>query len=236
MLSIIIPAKNEEGYLPALLLSIQQQGISDYEVIVADAQSTDRTREIAESFDCAVVEGGNPAKGRNEGVKAASGELLLFADADIVFPRGFLQNALSELKARKLDVASVRLDFNQPQTKLFVNLFYNYPVLALEKGLPHGAMCIFATREVFEKVGGFDTTIALAEDHYFTREAEKYGKFGILRSAAVLISARRFYTDGWVRTYLKYLACETYMIFKGPMRSSILNYRFDHYSQDRERV
>ena len=233
MLSIIIPTKNEEEYLPSLLLSIQKQGISDYEVIVADAQSTDHTRGIAESFGCRVVEGGNPAKGRNEGVKAASGELLLFADADIVLPSGFLKNALAELKERELDVASVRLDPGQAHTKLIIDLFYNYPVLAMEKVLPHGAMCIFATKDIFKAVGGFDTTISLAEDHYFTREAEKYGEFGILRSATVLISPRRFYTDGWVKTYLKYLACETYMVLKGPMRSKALSYRFDHYSQDR---
>ncbi|MEN6592532.1 MAG: glycosyltransferase family A protein, partial [Methanobacterium sp.] len=57
-ISIIIPTYNEEEYLPYLLESIKRQDFTDYEVIVADAHSTDKTREIAKSFGAKIVDGG----------------------------------------------------------------------------------------------------------------------------------------------------------------------------------
>ena len=56
ILSIIIPTYNEEEYLPVLLESIKQQDFSDYEIIVADADSKDNTVKIAEEYGCIVVE------------------------------------------------------------------------------------------------------------------------------------------------------------------------------------
>ena len=84
-LSIIIPCKNEEEQLPKLLASIKRQTFTDYEIIVADAHSKDRTREIAESFGARVVEGGMPGPGRNKGALQAQGTHLLFLDADVTF-------------------------------------------------------------------------------------------------------------------------------------------------------
>lgn len=69
MLSIIIPTLNEEKYLLILLSEIRKQNFIDYEIIVADAVSEDRTIEIARSFNCNIIKGGLPAKGRNEGTK-----------------------------------------------------------------------------------------------------------------------------------------------------------------------
>lgn len=76
--SIVIPTYNEEEYLPKLLESIKMQSYDDYEIIVADANSNDRTREIAEEYGCIVVDGGLPAVGRNNGAKVAKGEIILF--------------------------------------------------------------------------------------------------------------------------------------------------------------
>ena len=87
-LSIIIPTYNEENYLPLLLKSIQAQNFSDYEIIIADAGSQDRTREIARDADCRVVDGGLPAVGRNRGAESAQGEYLLFLDADVCLTDG----------------------------------------------------------------------------------------------------------------------------------------------------
>ena len=66
---------DEEEYLPVLLDSIKEQSFKDYEIIVADANSTDRTREIAEEYGCTVVDGGMPAVGRNRGPEVAKGEI-----------------------------------------------------------------------------------------------------------------------------------------------------------------
>ena len=98
MLSIIIPALNEEKYLPILLSQIKKQNFSGgkYEIIVADAGSKDKTVEIAKSYGCKVVPGGLPPKARNEGAKKARGELFLFLDADVVLPENSLEKFLKE--------------------------------------------------------------------------------------------------------------------------------------------
>jgi len=126
MLSIVIPTLNEEKFLPRLLNSIKEQGFSDYEIIVADAESKDETTEIAKSFGCKIVKGGLPAKGRNEGAKRAKGDLFLFLDADIIFlsPK-FLENLLKEFERRNLDVASFSIF---PENKIDRALYgvYNF--------------------------------------------------------------------------------------------------------------
>jgi len=67
MLSIIIPALNEEKYLPLLLKSLKSQNFNEYEIIVVDAGSSDKTVDIAKEYGCKVVKGGVPGAGRNRG-------------------------------------------------------------------------------------------------------------------------------------------------------------------------
>src|SRR3989344_4068217 len=109
MLSIIIPTLNEGKYLPKLLECIKNQTYSDYEIVVADAGSKDRTIGIARKYGCKVVKGGMPSVGRHNGAKAAKGSLLLFLDADMKFDRNFLENSVEEMMSRKLDVAGYYL-------------------------------------------------------------------------------------------------------------------------------
>ena len=98
-LSIIIPTLNEEKYLPKLLESIKKQNIKSYEIIVADSNSNDKTREIARKFGCKVVKGRkNPGSGRNNGAKVAKGSILFFIDADCYIEDNFLQKALNKTK------------------------------------------------------------------------------------------------------------------------------------------
>ncbi len=88
--SLVIPAYNEEQYLPRLLDSIDiardryRQGRDAIEVIVANNASTDRTAEIATARGCSVVfvEKRAIAAARNGGARFARGEILAFIDAD----------------------------------------------------------------------------------------------------------------------------------------------------------
>jgi glycosyltransferase involved in cell wall biosynthesis len=234
MISIIIPALNEENYLQLLLESIKKQKFFDYEIILADAGSEDKTIEIAKKYNCKIVAGGLPAKGRNEGAKSAKGEILFFLDADTILPEDFLRKAINEFNKRNLELASFCL-IALPRNKIssfFLNIFYNQPIILLERALPHAATGILVKKEVFKKIGGFDEDIKLAEDHYLARKAKKIlnSKIGIIRSTKIFVSDRRFKTDGWVNVGVKYLLCELHLIFIGPVRSDIFNYKFNHYN------
>lgn len=235
MLSIIIPALNEEKYLPSLLNSIKRQDFSNYEIILADAGSRDKTVEIAKKYGCLVIKGGLPAKGRNEGAKVAKGDTLFFIDSDAVVPDGFFDKAISEFKERKLNLASFRLTLipKKKISSLLISLFYNFPMVLLQNVLAHAAMGILVKKKLFIETGGFDESIKLAEDHYFARCAIKNfkAKFGVLKSVKLMVSDRRFKTDGWFSTGFKFFLCEIYMIFAGPVRSDIFKYKFGHYKE-----
>ena len=231
MLSIIIPTLNEEKYLPLLLKEIKKQSFRDYEIIVADAGSEDRTVEIAESFDCKIVPGGlnSPSKGRNEGTRIARGNIFLFMDADNIFlPTNFLSNLLSEFEKRNLDVASFPICPNGKRFDKLAYGLYNWWVKISQNFLAHATNSLLSRRKIHKIIGGFDEEIRMAEDHAYVRLAAKYGKFGFIKAEPVITSSRRFERDGRVKTYLKYLLAGAYMIFLGNIKSDIFKYRFNY--------
>lgn len=227
MLSIIIPTLNEEKYLPLALKEIKKQSFKDYEIIVADAGSKDKTVEIAKSFDCRIVRGGLPAKGRNEGAKVARGGLFLFTDADnIFFPENFLEKLTKEFNKRNLGVASFPIYPDKNRFDKFVFWLYNLSVKLSQSFLPHATNSILIKREIHQKINGFDEEIKIAEDHDYARRAAKYGKFGFIETEPVLTSSRRLERDGRFKTYLKYSLVGIYILFFGPVKSDIFKYKF----------
>lgn len=94
--SVIIPARNEAPGIERTVRSIKEQSSPNclIEIIVADDGSTDDTRNIAEAAGARVIEmggtGGNPAAARNRGAKAATGDPLVFLDADCEVADGWL--------------------------------------------------------------------------------------------------------------------------------------------------
>ncbi|MCP6718510.1 MAG: trypsin-like peptidase domain-containing protein [Patescibacteria group bacterium] len=229
MLSIIIPALNEEDYLPLLLAEIKRQDFDDYEIIVADADSEDDTLRVAKAFGCKTTQGGLPAKGRNEGAKIALGDLLLFIDADAVFlPENFLKNLVEKFQRRNLDIASFQI---YPKGNIIDRIFYAFYNLwawLSQRFLAHATNVILVKKEIHELVGGFDETIKFAEDHEYVRRIKKQAQFGFINLKPVLVSARRFEKDGRIVTYLRYGLAAIWMFFLGPIKSNIFNYKFGY--------
>jgi len=97
MISVIIPIYNEEDVILNCLESLSKQSVKDFEIIVIDDGSTDKTFEkMRFSFaikDVKVLQQKHlgPGAGRNLGVKHAKGEILVFVDADMTFDRNFLK-------------------------------------------------------------------------------------------------------------------------------------------------
>lgn len=231
MLSIVIPTYNEEKYLPLLLGSIQAQTYKDYEVIVADAMSTDRTRAVAAEFGARVVDGGMPGPGRNKGAAAAKGEYILFLDADVLLPDPwFLQMTVAEFAKRKFGTATCKV---QPMSKKVVDRaiheVFNYWMHLTQLTSPHApGFCIFVRKEVHEAIQGFDEQIKFAEDCDYVDRASQVAKFGILKTYRIPVSVRRFDRDGRLNIALKYLFAEFHIQAIGNVKSDILNYTFGH--------
>lgn len=234
-LSIIIPTKNEEATLSGLFETINDQTFRDFEVVVADAWSTDRTREIAATFGAKVVDGGMPGPGRNRGAEVATGEVLLFVDADVKFPSpNYLNDIIEELDAREVDVATCRL---KPMTKRWDDklghAFFNNYAKLFERIRAHAAgSCIIARRKVHEAIGGFDERVVFAEDQEYVARAHKRGyRFRLLESQPMLVSVRRLEKDGRLTIAAKYIYSEAHMLLKGPMFEHMFEYRFAHFDQ-----
>ena len=190
MLSIIIPTKNEEKYLPLLLASIKNQDFDDYEVIVADADSTDKTRQRAKEFGCRIVKGGHQAVGINNGVKVAKGDLLLFLDADALLPKKFLAENLKVFVENNLDIANcykkpVGGNVADRVMHKIANLYY----FSFKNIWPYiSSDCMFIKKDFFLKVG-FDKNTPWLIDLTFANSLPKGTDYGIL-PIPVLLSVR----------------------------------------------
>ena len=231
IISIIIPTYNEEDYLPNLLDSIKRQNFDGYEVIVADANSTDRTREIAESYGCIVVDGGLPAVGRNNGARVAKGEYLLFLDSDLELTDDYLRNVLYEFRMEHLGIAITKMKpmSDKIEDKIFHD-FANYFMIGVENIKPHGAGCygIITKKSLHDECGGFDESLTFGEDtDYIERLAEKE-RFRVLRNARIGVSTRRLEEEG-IETLIRQYGKSTVNDFLGKRTDAAdLNYNFGH--------
>lgn len=234
-LSIVIPAKNEELLLPRLLASIRAQRFTDYEIIVADAHSTDSTPRVAAQFGARVVEGGLPGPGRNRGAAHARGEYLLFLDADVLLlDESFLEDGLQEICDRALDVGTCRVSALQgTTTDRAFHEAYNIYTLATEPILPHATgACLWVKRSVHQELGGFDEVVVFAEDHDFARRAKKRDfRVGILRKHKIAISTRRYRKEGMVQIAAKFMFSELYMVALGSFKRLPFKYEFGEFTE-----
>lgn len=231
ILSIIIPTYNEEEYLPVLLESIKQQDFSDYEIIVADADSKDNTVKIAEEYGCIVVEGGMPAVGRNNGAKVAKGDYLLFLDSDLKLTEDYLAKVIYEFKMERLGIAITQMKplSKKTEDKLLHDLA-NLFMISVEKIKPHGAGCygIIAKRELHERCGGFNEELTFGEDTEYIERLAKKERFKVLRNAKIGVSTRRLEEEG-LATLAKQYGKSTVNDFLGiRTEASDLNYGFNH--------
>ena len=179
--SLIIPAWNEQAYLPRLLDTVDDArrayagGADAIEVIVADNDSTDRTAEIARDRGCRVapVERRRIACARNGGAAAASGEVLCFVDADFrIHPETF--NVIDrELATGRFIGGATGLRAERWSPGIFVTMVV---VLGLlwPWGIDGGVW--FCRREDFDAVGGYDESVPISEDVRLLWALRKLGR------------------------------------------------------------
>ena len=227
--SIIIPTCNEEKYLPGLLESIKKQKYKNYEIIIADANSKDKTIKIAKRYKCKVVKGGKPARGRNKGAKIAKGKYLIFMDSDGILKNNKLEKLIKEFRDRGLDLASVYvIPHGGNIIDEFFHLLWNAWAGIMQYFDPYftGAF-IICKKNVFKKLKGFDEKVSVGEDHALARDAIFEGyKVRILRKARIPISVRRFEQEGRFVMAFKFLFWAFYRSFFGEVRSKALGYKW----------
>ena len=194
--SFVLPAHNEEQLIGRAVTSISNAADElelDYEIVVADDASTDGTAEIAESCGAIVVRGDarQIAATRNLGARRATGDRLIFVDGDSAVTTELVRRTIVAFEEGCAGGGSrCTFDGRIPAWAMAV-AWLVLPLYAMA-GLTPGAY-VFATREAFDAVGGFDESVFGGEEVLFARAVRKQGKFRIVK-ASVLTSGRKLRT------------------------------------------
>ena len=227
-LSVVIPALNEERHLGSLLSDVLGQTRRADEVIVVDAGSEDGTVSVVERFPGVILLDGVPpvAKGRNLGGRRASGDVLVFLDADVRLPKGFFEGLLEEFEKRRLDVACPRYVPHQSTPAIRgVHAFFNLLFESVEGLLPSGAgHCIAVRGEVFWESRGFDSTLKF-DDIELIRRLAKARRFGIV-AQWVYVSDRRYREHGVPKMLLSYLLMSLFFALGKHRWANRIEYEF----------
>jgi glycosyltransferase involved in cell wall biosynthesis len=206
--SIVIPTLNEENYVGRVLSDIDTQIRKAHEVIVVDGKSEDATASVVERFPGVDLLIGAPpvANQRNLGGRKASGDILIFLDADVRLSETFLEGFLERIEQRNLDIACpLYMPYRSTLLIKTIHAYINVVFVVLQKALPYGAgHCIAVKREIFQQSPGFDSNLKIGEDVALVRKLSKGHRFGIV-ATQLFVSDRRYKEEGVPRMLMKIL-------------------------------
>ena len=185
--SVIIPVYNGELYMGRCLECLFRQTYpkENLEIIVVDDGSTDRTRDILNNYGIHYISTANrgPANARNEGIKAASGQILLFIDADcLADPDLVLYHVLAYRDCQKSDprvqaigggIAGVNRNYWSVCDD-FCSWYRQHPSLPPEQVFSHPTANLSISRRLAQEVR-FDPELRFAEDFAFCTALNRLG-------------------------------------------------------------
>lgn len=201
--SVVIPAYNEESYLPATIDSLKKamNAIPELrgELIVVDNHSTDLTAENARQLGAQVVfeEVRGIAIARNAGARIALGKYLFFVDADTLVNEESLLQSLNYLLSGKVGAGGSVLEFDQTHGRfVFGELLPNlWNFISRVFKLAAGSF-VFTRRDLFWECGGFPQNMFAGEEIFFSRAVKRLCRkkgmsFKVLEDCPVITSSRK---------------------------------------------
>jgi glycosyltransferase involved in cell wall biosynthesis len=226
-ISFVIPAYNEEAHLSGCIKAIQREievvrsrgsgSNIEAEIIVVNNASTDRTKEVAQSFaGVRVVD--EPHKGlvraRQAGFVVSTGDLIANIDSDVMLTEGWVDTVLEAFRKDTnlvcLSGPFIMHDVS-PFVRVLVSVWYgiSYVLHAMAHLLGVGAVAqggnYVVRRSALEKIGGFDTTIEFyGEDTDIARRMAKVGRVVWTSRLPVYSSGRRLRHEGVLQTAFRY--------------------------------
>jgi glycosyltransferase involved in cell wall biosynthesis len=216
MISVVIPAHNEEDYIAATLEAVNRQNYPHFEVIVVANGCTDRTA-LAALDECerlVVLSSKSLGIARNLGAKLAEGELLLFLDADTILEPGALEIAAHKMKG---DYAVGTFKGRPATQRPVFRLIYAMKNFLHRWSIHEGSSgVIVCRRDDFLAVRGFDEALEVRENSELIHRLRGFGRYLYLDETTAITSMRRyengragsmiwFWFKLWVRSFFNNL-------------------------------
>ncbi len=199
MISIIVPAHNEEAYLQRTLAALRRQNYGWFEVIVVANGCSDRTAEVARPFceRLIVLSQKNLGVARNLGARMAKGELLLFLDADTTLEPMALRRIAEDFRpADATGTLKGRPDCNRRAYRALYwlkNFLHRWSLHTGSSGV------IICWKEQFIRCGGFDEGLEVRENSELMKRLKHFGKYRFIGDVSATTSMRRYERRGFGR-------------------------------------
>lgn len=211
-ISVVMTAYNEQEYLPKSLKSVFSQDFpkEDYEVIVVDNNSTDKSAEVAKSFGARVIP--ETTQGYvfalEQGMREAKGDIVAATDSDTIVATNWLSQIAKTFEDEKVVAATGMADLRNLNffTRIFSYLgFYLFVKFNFLIGKPHLSGFNFALRrETLEKAGGINTDYKMSPDVEIGLRMKKYGKV-VFNTKILAHTSNRRWKEGYLSTTMMYL-------------------------------
>jgi glycosyltransferase involved in cell wall biosynthesis len=234
-LTIIIPALNEEKYLPSLLADLVKQSYINFDVIVVDGKSTDNTISKINkfhhllNFKIVISPKRHVSFQRNLGATNAKSNWLLFLDADNRLDPDFLKKLHRHLT--KKHPPDCFTNYIRPDNPLvhyrLISWICNICISALSQTQnPTIFGAIFGIQKhIFYQIGGFDPKINFQEDSDLVTRIIKQGyKLTVFTQPTIYYSFRRFSKIGWTKNIINSSRLQFIRLFKSPYQITPTEY------------
>lgn len=221
--SIVIPTLNEENFLPRLLRDLNKQKEKNFEIIIVDSFSKDKTKEITYYFRKSLnlqfvqIREKNVAAQRNYGSKLSQGDYLIFFDADIRINSSFTKKA-KKIIIKRRGLIFLPYIFPDSEYKQYRPLFDLVNLLVewsqnLPKRFSLGGTMI-VEKALFKLIGGFNEKLYLSEDHELIQRAANWGiRTKMIKEIKTKVSLRRMKKEGQLKFLYKYFVASAHRLF-----------------------
>ncbi|MFC1697813.1 glycosyltransferase [Nanoarchaeota archaeon] len=214
LVSVVIPAYNEEKYIAETIKAIRDLKYENIEIIVSCNSCTDNTVKIAEKLADTVLD--TPVKGvsnaKNRGAIAAKGEIIIFLDSDTRMNDDLVKKVVDAYhKGYEGGKPNIRpLDDNRTRAHAACKVHEVISKTTKKwKFFDSAWGCfIFITKKLFNKIDaiygeGFRTDLSVHEDGDFCKKIKKHGRYVFMTDTYVMTSMRRFKEEGYMKCYLE---------------------------------
>lgn len=218
IITVVIPAYNEEKYIENILKSLKKQTFKNFNIYIVDNNSTDKTVKIAKQYDVHVLFESKQGAvyAYNTGMRQSTGDIIVTTDADTEVPPQWLQTIANAFKQDRVVAitGTAKMISNTRLVNTFIRRLFSFFVyFNFILGKPHlNGFNMAVKRNAFRQVGGMNTNYEISFEVDLGLRLSKIGKVLFLKELCVDVSPRRW-KKSVMRAFLVYSAAYFYTVW-----------------------